>query len=213
MASAAGGWFCHPVRLLPPSSDSNGAIGTNLTTGARPPRPLQRVQSSRRGRPSRARVAPSGARIFKIGARLVSHVFRSHPKDDRRRGWHEHRSFTFLRFTFRAARGGDQDREDTFGLQPRGQRGRLEEDGSDGAGLEAPPSHRLLGTRSQTADQPCRARVDAAMVAQQVQAAARTQESRSPVEDGREAEVEILRSLDLDDLAPAGRVTRTIRAV
>jgi RNA-directed DNA polymerase len=80
-------------------------------------------------RQAREVLAALGDRMEEVGLRL-------HPaktkivycKDSLRRAAYEHTSFTFLGFTFPAARGAAQGRQHVYPVLARDQQGRLEED-------------------------------------------------------------------------------------
>jgi RNA-directed DNA polymerase len=85
-------------------------------------------------------------------------------QDGKRRGSHEHTSFTFLGFTFRARGARRKDGGDVHRVPARDQQGCPEEDQRGGAVLEAAPSHRPHLRRPRTKDQPDCAGLDDVLV-------------------------------------------------
>jgi RNA-directed DNA polymerase len=156
-------------------------------------------------------------------------------KDARRRGSHEHTSFTFLGLRVPGPEGPHQKRTHHDWLRPGDQQGRHEQDQLGGAVLAAAHPDRSFRSGPRAADQPGRARLDellrcllpvgavsppgahqrllAALAAQETQTAAGTTQGTRRVEQGGTATAAVLRPLGLGHLDPRRLVTRTTRAV
>jgi hypothetical protein len=156
-------------------------------------------------------------------------------KDARRRGSHEHTSFTFLGYGFRGRRVRTRSGRITTGFVPAISKDALKQDQLGGAVLAAAHPDRSLRSGPRAADQPGRAGLDellrcllpvgavsppgahqrlpAALAAQEAQTAAGTTQGTRRVEQGGTPTAALLRPLGLGHLDPCRLVTRTTRAV
>ena len=175
-------------------------------------------------------------RMVEVGLRLHPDKTRIvYCKDGRRRGAFEHTSFTFLGYTFPAARGAGQGRQDVPVVLARDQQGRLDQDRSGGAVLAAAPPHRSFLRRSRTMDQSDRAGLDAvlrrvlpvgavsppdahqrlpdALGPQEIPPVQGTTPAPAGVAAGHHTVPAVLRALGLDHRCPRRLVIKVTRAV
>src|SRR5262249_160509 len=105
-------------------------------------------------------LASIGNRLAEVGLQLNPAKTRIvYCEDGRRRLNHEHTSFTFLGFTFRARGARSRERCQFHRLPARRQQARPQQDEQGSAPLAAPPAHRPHPRRPRTQDQPSRARL------------------------------------------------------
>ena len=94
--------------------------------------PTTRSCTASRERQAREVLAAIGNRMEEVGLRLHPDKTRIvYCKDGKRRGSYEHTAFTFLGYTFRAAQGAGQGRQEFTVVPARDQQGRPEEDGRE----------------------------------------------------------------------------------
>ena len=116
-------------------------------------------------RQAREVLAAIGKRMEQVGLRLHPAKTRIvYCKDGDRRGSHEHTSFTFLGFTFRARAARGKNGQEVHLVPARGQQGRPDQDECGGPPLAAAPAHLAHHGQPRPGDQSRGQGLDAVLV-------------------------------------------------